>query len=277
MRAKMVRVAAPADAIDIVGTGGDGHETYNVSTCAAFVVAACGVPVAKHGNRSVSSRSGASDVLGALGVTLDAPKAAVERAIADAGVGFLWAPLYHPAMKVWAPVRAELGVRSVFNLLGPLTNPASVKRQVVGVFARQWVEPVAHVLAKLGAQAVMVVHGHDGLDEFSTTGPTTVARLTDGVIDVFDVTPEDAGLPRATLADLKGGDATANAAALRAVLAGERGPYRDIVVMNSAGALIVAGRAATFAEGAARAAAAIDSGGAKAKLEALVDITRGSA
>ena len=273
MRSKMLRIRAPAGAVDIVGTGGDGLSTYNVSTCAALVAAGAGLKVAKHGNRSVSSLSGASDVLAALGVTLDGPAKNVEAAIAEAGVGFLWAPLYHPAMKVWAPVRAELGVRSIFNLLGPLTNPAGVTRQVVGVFARHWVEPIAHVLKNLGSEHAWVVHGHDGLDELSTTGPTSVAELSDGNITVFEVTPDDAGLSRATLADLKGGDAKTNAAALRAVLAGKPGAYRDIVLLNTAAALVVGGQASSLADGVNRAARAIDSGAASRALDTLIAVS----
>lgn len=271
MRAKMVRTVAPAGAVDIVGTGGDGLNTYNVSTCAALVAAGAGLKIAKHGNRSVSSLSGSSDVLNALGVTLDGGAGLFERCIEDAGVGFLWAPLYHPAMKVWAPVRAELGVRSIFNLLGPLTNPACVTRQVVGVFARHWVVPMAHVLKNLGSQHAWVVHGHDGLDELSTTGPTSVAELRDGDITVFDVLPEDAGLARCTLGDLKGGDAKVNAAALRDVLAGNAGAYRDIVLFNTAAALVVGGQCANLSDGVQRAAKSIDSGSALRALERLVE------
>jgi anthranilate phosphoribosyltransferase len=220
--------------------------------------------------------SGASDVLSALGVKLDVPPAVVSRAITEAGVGFLWAPMHHPAMKVWAPVRADLGLRTIFNLLGPLTNPAGVKRQLVGVFAKTWVEPVAKVLRNLGSEHAWVVHGHDGMDELTTTGPTTVAELKGGNIKVFDVTPEDAGLGRASLADLKGGDAKLNATALRGVLSGNPGAYRDIVVLNTAAALIVAGRARTLSEGAALAAAAIASGKAMQALDGLVAATNGS-
>lgn len=273
MRSKMLSVAAPPDAIDIVGTGGDGHATFNVSTCAAFVAAGAGLHVAKHGNRSVSSLSGASDVLAALGVKLDPGAQAIERAIREAGVGFLWAPVHHPAMKVWAPIRAELGVRTIFNLLGPLCNPANVKRQVVGVFARSWVEPVAEVLQNLGSEHAWVVHGADGLDELTTTGATTVAELKDGDITIFEVLPEDAGLTRANLSDLKGGDASVNAAALRGVLAGKPGPYRDIVLLNAAAALIVGGRAANLADGVVRASTAIESGSAQRALDTLVAIT----
>jgi len=273
MRSAMVPVEAPPDAVDIVGTGGDGHGTYNVSTCAALVAAGAGVPIAKHGNRSVSSLSGASDVLTALGVKLDVPPATIARSISSAGVGFMWAPMHHPAMKHWAPVRAELGIRTLFNLLGPLSNPASVKRQVVGVFAKGWVEPLAEVLKNLGSVHAWVVHGSDGLDELTTTGTTYVAELKDGDISVFEVTPDLGGLAPATLADLKGGDASVNAIAIQDVLRGTAGPFRDIVLMNAAAALIVAGKAANLADGVERAARAIDTGAAAQALEKLVTIT----
>lgn len=277
LRAKMLRVAAPEGAVDIVGTGGDGFGTYNVSTCAALVAAGAGLAVAKHGNRSVSSLSGASDVLAALGVKLDVPPETISSAIEYAGVGFLWAPMHHPAMKAWAPIRAELGVRTVFNLLGPLCNPAGVTRQVVGVFDRRWVEPLAYVLRNLGSAHAWVVHGADGLDELTTTGVSHVAELRGGAVTMFDVSPEDAGLARATLADLKGGDAQANAAALRGVLAGERGAYRDIVLLNAAAALIVGGKAANLAEGVERAARAVDEGRAAIALDKLITATNAGA
>ena len=242
MRSRMIRVEAPKGAVDIVGTGGDSHGTYNVSTCSSLVAAGAGLTIAKHGNRSVSSISGASDVLAALGVKLDIGADHVARALAEAGVGFMWAPMHHPAMKHWAPVRAELGIRTLFNLLGPISNPAGVTRQVVGVFSPQWVEPIAHVLKGLGAEHVWVVHGHDGLDELTTTGATDVAEVKDGRIEIFEVTPADAGLPPAKLSDLRGGDAATNAAAIRDVLAGKPGAFRDIVLLNAAAALIVGGR-----------------------------------
>jgi anthranilate phosphoribosyltransferase len=273
LRARMHRVEAPPGAIDIVGTGGDSHGTYNVSTAATFVVAGAGAKVAKHGNRSVSSISGASDVLAALGVKLDVGPEVVTRAIAEAGVGFMWAPMHHPAMKHWAPIRAELGIRTIFNLLGPISNPAGVRRQIVGVFSRQWVEPVAEVLKKLGSEHVWVVHGHDGLDELTTTGSTDVAELKDGTIRTFEVTPADAGLPPAKLSELKGGDAKTNAAAIRDLLAGKRGPFRDIVVLNAAAGLIVAGLVDDIASGARKAEASIDSGRAGTALDQLIAIT----
>ncbi len=276
LRARMQKVNAPPDAIDIVGTGGDGRGTYNISTAAALVVAGAGVPVAKHGNRAVSSKSGASDVLAALGVTLDAPPETVERAIREAGVGFLWAPLYHPLMKAWGPVRAELGFRTLFNLLGPLCNPCSVSRQVVGVFGREWVRPVAETLHALGSTRAMVVHGSDGLDELTTTGPTFVAELTVDGINAYELRPEDAGLARSALADLEGGTAEVNAAALTRLLDGEQGAYRDIVLLNAAAALMVAGKAANLSNGVELAAQSIDRGAAKATLARLVVISAGS-
>jgi anthranilate phosphoribosyltransferase len=273
MRAKMTKVEAPKGAVDIVGTGGDGTGTFNVSTCASLVAAGAGVPIAKHGNRSVSSLSGASDVLAALGVKLDVPPARIAEEIREAGVGFIWAPMHHAALKHWAPIRGELGIRTVFNLLGPICNPAGVTRQVVGVFSWQWVEPIANVLKNLGAEHVWVVHGHDGLDELTTTGATEVAELKDGTITVFEVTPADAGLPPAKLADLRGGDAAANADAIRRLLAGERGPFRDIVLLNTAAALIVGGKAANLTDGVALAAHSIESGAAAKALEMLVKVS----
>jgi anthranilate phosphoribosyltransferase len=273
MRARMKRVTAPDGAVDIVGTGGDGTGTFNVSTCSCLVAAGAGLKIAKHGNRSVSSLSGASDVLGALGVKLDIDPDAVAKAIATAGVGFMWAPMHHPAMKHWAPIRAELGIRTIFNLLGPISNPAGVTRQVVGVFSLEWVEPIAHVLQNLGAAHVWVVHGHDGLDELTTTGATTVAELKDGRITVFEVTPADAGLLPAKLSDLKGGDAATNAAAIRELLSGKKGPFCDIVLLNTAAALIVGGKATSLTDGVALATHAIESGAARAALQRLVDVT----
>ena len=275
LRAKMNRVEVAPDAIDIVGTGGDAHGTYNVSTCAALIAAGAGARIAKHGNRRVSSKSGASDVLAELGVKLEVPAGAIARCVSEAGVGFLWAPLHHPALKHWAPIRGELGIRTIFNLLGPICNPAGVKRQVVGVFSWHWVEPIAHVLKSLGAEHVWVVHGHDGLDELTTTGATDVAELKDGKVTVFEVTPADAGLQPAKLSDLRGGDEKENAAAIRDVLAGKKTPLRDIAVLNAAAALIVAGKAANLTDGAALAAHSIESGAARKALERLVAISNG--
>ena len=273
MRAKALTVKAPDGAMDVVGTGGDGSGTYNISTAAAIVVAACGVPVAKHGNKALSSKSGAADVLAALGVNLDADLGLVEKAIVEAGIGFMMAPRHHSAMKYVGPARVEMGTRTLFNLLGPLSNPAGVTRQFTGVFAKDWVEPLAQVLKNLGCEAAWVVHGADGLDEMTTTGRSFVAQLKDGEITTFEVTPEDAGLPEAKPEDLKGGDAAANAEALKAVLDGDPGPYRDVVVYNAAGALIVAGKAGDLKQGSALAAAAIDGGKAKESLEKMIAIS----
>jgi anthranilate phosphoribosyltransferase len=273
MRARALPVAAPPRTIDIVGTGGDGHSTYNVSTLAALIVAACGVPVAKHGNRAASSRSGSSDVLAALGVRTGLAPAHVEACIREAGIGFMSAQTHHAAMRHVAPVRAELGTRTIFNLLGPLANPASVKRQVLGVFAARWLEPLAQVLRNLGSERVWLLHGSDGLDEATTTGSTYVAALENGEIRSFEITPEAAGLPRARLADLVGGDPAANAAALKAVLDGARSAYRDIAVLNAAVALVIAGEAPDLPKGAALAASAIDDGRAGAVLARLVKVS----
>ncbi|VAW10435.1 Anthranilate phosphoribosyltransferase [hydrothermal vent metagenome] len=270
MRAKMTQVAAPNDAIDIVGTGGDASGTYNVSTASALVAAGGGVTVAKHGNRALSSKSGAADVLVALGVNIDISPEKISACIQDAGIGFMFAPAHHAAMKHVGPTRVELGTRTIFNLLGPLCNPAGTKRQVLGVFAPEWVKPLADALAKGGSTHVWVVHGDSGLDEISTPGPTKVAELVGGKVKCFEITPQDAGVPRATMADLKGGDAAHNAAAIRKVLKGEPGPFRDIVLMNAGAGFIVAGKADTLAKGAQMAAKAIDTGAALKTLEALI-------
>ncbi|GAB4230953.1 MAG: anthranilate phosphoribosyltransferase [Methyloligellaceae bacterium] len=275
MRAKATPVEAPEDAVDTCGTGGDAKGTYNISTCTAFIVAGAGVPVAKHGNRSVSSKSGSADVLAALGVNLDIPPETVARCIREAGVGFMFAPAHHSAMRHVAPVRAELGIRTIFNLLGPLANPAGVRRQVIGVFSRDWVVPLAEVCEQLGSEHVWVVHGSDGLDELTTTGPTFVAELRDGRISSYEVVPADAGLPQAAPADLLGDDAQANAAAIRDVLEGKASPLRDIAVLNAAAALIVGGKAEGLKQGAELAAEAIDSGAARRALEKLVEISQG--
>lgn len=273
LRARMHRVSVPANAVDIVGTGGDSHGTFNVSTCASIIASGAGLPIAKHGNRRVSSLSGASDVLTKLGVKVDLPADAVARCVNEAGIGFMWAPLHHPAMKHWAPIRAELGIRTIFNLLGPISNPAGVKRQVVGVFSWHWVEPIAHVLKNLGAEHVWVVHGHDGLDELTTTGVTDVAELKDGKITVFEVKPSEAGLATVKLDDLKGGDEAHNAQAIRDVLAGQRTPLRDIAILNAAAALLVGGKAETLAHGAELATRAIESGAAQRTLDKLVAVS----
>jgi anthranilate phosphoribosyltransferase len=273
MRAKMLKVEAPPDAIDVVGTGGDASGSYNISTCAAFIVAGAGVPVAKHGNRALSSRSGAADVLGALGVRIDLPPEAISRCIGEAGIGFMFAPAHHPAMKHVGPTRVELATRTIFNLLGPLSNPAGVKRQMVGVFSRQWVEPLARVLKNLGAERAYVVHGSDGLDEITTCGPTSVAALENGSITTFEITPEEAGLQKAKPEALRGGDAEANAAALIAVLKGAKGPFRDIALLNAAAALVVADRAKTIKDGVALAAKSLDSGEAEGRLDRLIHVS----
>src|SRR5437016_4175830 len=227
MRSKMLLVEAPADAIDVVGTGGDASGSFNISTCAAFIVAGAGVPVAKHGNRALSSRCGAADVLAALGVRIELPPDAISRCIREAGIGFMFAPAHHPAMKHVGPTRVELGTRTIFNLIGPLSNPAGVKRQMVGVFSRQWVEPLARVLARLGSERAFVVHGSDGLDEITTTGPTAVAALEHGRVRTFEIDPESLGIARVNPEALRGGDAETNAAALKAVLEGRKSAYRD--------------------------------------------------
>lgn len=276
MRARMLPVKAPADAIDIVGTGGDASGTYNVSTCAAFIAAGAGVPVAKHGNRALSSKSGAADSLAALGVNLELDPAGIAACIAEAGVGFMFAPAHHSAMRHVGPSRVELGTRTIFNLLGPLSNPAGVKRQLLGVFAPQWVMPLAEVMRDLGAESVWVVHG-DGLDEMTTTGETQVAALENGKIREFCLTPEEIGLPRVDLEALKGGDGVYNAAALREVLEGKQNPYRDIALLNAAGGLVISGKAADLADGARLAARSIDSGAALGALEKLVKVSNAHA
>jgi len=273
MRAKMLGVKAPPDAVDVVGTGGDASGSFNISTCAAFIVAGAGVPVAKHGNRALSSKSGAADVLGALGVKLDLTAEQVAKCIAEAGIGFMFAPAHHPAMKNVGPTRVELGTRTIFNLLGPLSNPAGVKRQMIGAFSRQWIEPMAQVLKNLGSQCVWVVHGSDGLDEITTSGATSVAALEKGNIRSFEITPEDAGLPRAKPEALRGGDAEHNAKALLDVLKGKRNAFRDVAILNAAAALVVAGTAKDLQEGAALAAKSIDSGEAEGKLDRLIAVS----
>lgn len=270
MRAAALKLDHPfTDVVDTCGTGGDGAHTYNISTAASFVLAGAGLRVAKHGNRAMSSKSGSSDVLAALGVNLDATPAQQAVALNDAGIAFLFAPTYHGAMRHVGPVRAELGFRTVFNLLGPLCNPAGANRQVMGVYDPTLLEPLAEVLGRLGAKRAWTVNGQ-GLDELTTTGPTEVAEWKNGTVTRFTVTPEDAGLARATLADLQGGDAEVNAAALRALLNGEKGPYRDIVLMNAAAALVVSDEAENLKQGAEMAAAVIDDGRALAALEALI-------
>ena len=273
MRAKMLGVKAPADAVDVVGTGGDASGSFNISTCAAFIVAGAGVPVAKHGNRALSSRSGAADVLQALGVKIELNADQVGTCIRDAGIGFMFAPAHHPAMKNVGPTRVELGTRTIFNLLGPLSNPARVKRQMVGTFSKQWVEPMAQVLKNLGSESIWVVHGSDGLDEITTAGLTTVAALENGMIRTFEVGPEDAGLSRAKPEALRGGDAEHNARALLDVLKGMPSPFRDIAILNAAAALIVAGKAKDLKQGGMLAAKSIEAGEAEGRLDRLIAVS----
>jgi anthranilate phosphoribosyltransferase len=273
MRARALRVEAPEGAIDTCGTGGDGAHTYNISTAAAFIVAGCGVPVAKHGNRAASSRSGTADVLAALGVNIEASPETIARAIREAKIGFMWAAQHHKAFAQVAAVRKKLGVRTIFNALGPLTNPAGARRQLMGVYDRALCEPLAGALLQLGAVHAFVVAGADGLDELTTTAGSFVSEAKNGAVRSFTVAPEDAGLPRARPEELKGGDPAHNASALRRLLDGERGAYRDIAVFNAAAALIIAGKAERLRDGAALAARSIDSGAARIALERLIAIS----
>ena len=269
MRAKAVAVEAPPGTIDTCGTGGDASGSFNISTASALVVAGCGVPVAKHGNRALSSYSGSADVLRALGVNIDAGFAIVRACLWEIGLGFLMAPRHHSATRHVAPARVELGTRTIFNLLGPLSNPAKAPRQLVGVFAPEWVRPMAEVLGRLGSKRAWVVHG-SGLDELTTTGATTVAALEDGKVETFEVVAQDVGLPSARLEDLQGGEPQHNARLMQDLLAGAGGPLRDIVLLNSGAALLVAGRAATLEDGIELAARALDSGAARRVLHDLV-------
>ena len=272
MRARMLPVSVPADAMDIVGTGGDGAGTYNISTLAAIIVAGAGVPVAKHGNRALSSKSGAADALSALGVNLEIGPDKIARCIGEAGIGFMFAQMHHSAMRHVGPTRVELGTRTIFNLLGPLSNPAGAKRQLLGVYAPEWCTPLAEVLRDLGAESVWVVHGQ-GMDEIATTGTTEVTALEDGKIRSFQLSPADFGLPTVRLEDLKGGDGKANADALRAVLAGAKNAYRDISLANAAAALVISGKASTIADGMKLATASLENGDATAALERLVAVS----
>lgn len=272
MRKKMLRVDAVKDAVDIVGTGGDQSGSYNVSTATAFVVAGAGIPVGKHGNRALSSKSGAADALAALGVNIDASPELIGRCIKEVGLGFMFAPTHHSAMRHVGSARVELGTRTIFNILGPLSNPAGLTKQLIGVFSPEWVLPIAKVLQGLGSKSLWVVHG-SGLDELTTAGETQVAALKDGQLTTFTVTPEDAGLKRVTIEALKGGDPQHNARALRAVLDGEHGAYRDIVLLNAAATFIIAGKAYTLKDGVKIAEASIDEGKAKAKLEELIKVS----
>jgi anthranilate phosphoribosyltransferase len=260
--------------LDTCGTGGDASGTFNVSTATAFVVAGAGLKVAKHGNRSVSSLCGSADVVETLGINIELPPPKVAQCVDEVGIGFLYAPLLHTAMKHVMPARREMGIRTVFNMLGPLTNPAGANAQVIGVYAHGLVEPLARVLAELGTIRAFVVHGADGLDEISTTGDSLVADVREGVVRVSVVRPEDFGVPRATIADLKGGDREQNAEIIRGVLGGEPGPRRDIVVVNAAAALVAGGRARDFKEGAQHAERSIDTGAGARKLQALADMSQ---
>jgi anthranilate phosphoribosyltransferase len=276
MRAKALAVDAPHGTIDTCGTGGDSSGSFNISTASALVVAGCGVPVAKHGNRALSSKSGSADVLTALGVNIDADLAVVRQCLWEIGIGFLMAPRHHSATRHVAPTRVELGTRTIFNLLGPLSSPAMARRQLVGVFAPDWVRPMAEVLGRLGAERAWVVHGA-GLDELTTTGPTTVAALEDGKVESFEVVPEDFGLPRARLEDIRGGEPHDNAAAMRDLLGGAGGPLRDVVLLNSGAALLIAGRVMTVEAGIELAAKALDSRAARGVLEELIARTNAPA
>ncbi len=272
LRAEALTLDHPYDVVDVCGTGGDGAHTFNISTAVAFVAAGGGLKVAKHGTRAVSSKSGSSDVLTALGVNILAGQAQQRRALDEAGICFLFAPAHHAAMRHVMPVREQLGFRTIFNILGPLSNPARARRQVLGVYDARWVEPLARVLGALGAVRAWVVHG-DGLDEVTTTGVTQVAEWRDGRVRLFNVTPEAVGLPRAAMADLRGGDPVQNAQSIRDLLAGMTGPYRDIVLINAAAAFLVADRVETLRDGIALAAEAIDSGAALMALNGLVAVT----
>ena len=274
MRAAMARVSAPAGSVDVVGTGGDGAHTYNISTAVSFVVAGAGVPVAKHGNRAASSKSGAADVLAELGVNLDADAETVQRAIVDANVGFMMATKYHSAMRHVGPVRKELGIRTLFNILGPLSNPSGATRQLIGVFSPLYLERMAEALGELGTDRAWLVHG-SGLDEMSLHGPTDVVELDRGSIRRFSVSASDLGLSEAPLEAIRGGEPAVNAAALRQVLAGQPSAYLDMVLLNAAGALVVAEKAADLPEGVALARSSIETGAAQSALDALVRITNG--
>jgi anthranilate phosphoribosyltransferase len=275
MRQRAVRVDAGGGTIlDTCGTGGDGLGTFNISTVSAIVAAACGARVAKHGNRAASSKCGSSDLLEALGVKLENPKEKLESILRDVGIAYFHAPNFHPAMKHAGPVRKELGFRTIFNLLGPLCNPAGANAQVIGIFSPALVRPIAEVLRTLGSVHAFTFHGHGGLDELSTTGDNRVVEMSGGTITELTIGPDTIGVPKAVASDLAGGDAAANAAIAREILAGQKGPKRDIVVLNAAVALVAAGRAATPREGAQKAAAALDSGAARKKLDQLIAATQ---
>lgn len=274
MRAKMLPVDAPDNAVDIVGTGGTQTGTYSISTCSAIVMAGAGAKVAKHGNRALSSKTGTADTLERLGVNLETGADGTARCINEAGIGFMFAPVHHSAMRFVGPTRVELGTRTLFNILGPLSNPANVKKQVLGVFSPDLMEPMAHVLKNLGSTHVWLVHG-DGMDELTVTGTTKVVELKDGSIRSFEVEPEDAGVGRHPMKDIKGGDAAHNAKALKAVLDGKKSAYRDIVLMNAGAGLLVAGLADDLKQGAEQAAQSIDSGSANEALAKLIAVSNG--
>ena len=276
MRNKCVPVSAPAGAMDIVGTGGDGLGTLNISTATAFVVAGAGIPVAKHGNRNLSSKSGSADAMSVNGIDVMVGKDVVEKAINEIGIGFMMAPMHHPAMKYVGPVRVELGCKTIFNILGPLTNPAGVKRQLTGAFAPDLIWPMAEVLQMLGSEKAWLVYGHEGIDEVSITGATSVAALEHGDIRSMEIHPEDAGLPVHPLKDILGGTPEENGKAMLNLLKGETGAYRDAVLMNAAAALVVADKASSLKDGVEIAVESIASGKALAKLEALAALTSGN-
>lgn len=275
MREKMLRVTAPADAIDIVGTGGDASGSYNISTCAAIIAAGAGLSVAKHGNRALSSKSGAADVLMALGVKLDISPEKISECIMEAGVGFMFAPAHHSSMKFVGPTRVELGTRTIYNLLGPLSNPAGAKRQVTGVFSKTWVEPLAHVLKNLGTEACWICHGEGGMDEIVPSGTTWISELKNGEIRNFEITPEAAGIKRSNPDDLKGGDAVQNAEALRDVLSGKPSAFSDAALMTTGAALVVAGKAVDLKAGVIASRDAVKSGAAAKALARLVEVSNG--
>ena len=273
MREKSLKVQAPEGTIDTCGTGGSGKNTYNISTAAAFIVAASGVPVAKHGNRAASSRCGSADVLRELGVKPDIPPEQIQRCLQEAGIGFLFAPAHHPAMKYVAPVRAKLATRSIFNLLGPLCNPAGARRQLLGVFSKEWLPMIAQALGNLGSERAWVVHGADGLDELSVSGINNVTELHDGKLRSFELDPAELGLPRNDIAAIQGGDPEENARALSALLSGEKSPYRDVVLLNAAAALTVAGEGDDLRANLQRATDALDSGEAERRLKLLITLS----
>ena len=274
MRAKCLKVNAPEGAMDIVGTGGDGKHTLNISTATAFTVAGAGVPVAKHGNRNLSSKSGTADVQTAMGINVMVGPDVVEKGLREAGIGFMMAPMHHPAMKHVMPTRAELGTRTIFNILGPLTNPAGAKRQLTGTFSRDLIQPMAETLNRLGSEAAWLVHGSDGTDEMTITGVTWVAALSSGMIALREVHPEDAGLPVHPFEAIVGGTPEDNARAFSSLLDGEKGAYRDAVLLNASAALLVAGRVESLKDGVALAAESIDSGAAKTAVQTLASVTQ---